>query len=93
MIIKIIVVALFLYFLYRMSRRFLPSSPKKVKPLSGNQNLPRRAEDLVEDPYCHTYLPMSEAFSWEERGKTLYFCSRGCLEAYRQTKKGPSKEE
>mgnify|MGYP001443635504 CR=1 FL=1 len=91
MIIKIIAVALLLYFLYRIFRRFLPPSSKRVKPLSGNQNLPRRTEDLVEDPYCHTYLPMSEAFAWEDRGQTLYFCSRDCLEAYRQAKKG--KEE
>jgi YHS domain-containing protein len=40
-------------------------------------------EDLVEDPFCHTYIPMSSAVKTLEEGKTIYFCSNKCLEQFK----------
>lgn len=39
-------------------------------------------EDLVEDPSCHTYIPMSQAYRKEISGRTYYFCSKQCYEKY-----------
>jgi uncharacterized protein len=35
-------------------------------------------EDLVEDPVCHTYVPVSQAYKKEMAGKNYYFCSEQC---------------
>ena len=39
-------------------------------------------EDLVEDPVCHTYVPMSQAVKKEISGNDYYFCSKQCSEKY-----------
>jgi YHS domain-containing protein len=39
-------------------------------------------EDLVEDPACHTYIPVSQAYIKEISGRNYYFCSRQCYEKY-----------
>ena len=39
-------------------------------------------EDLVEDPVCHTYVPLSQAVKKEISGNDYYFCSKQCSEKY-----------
>jgi len=46
----------------------------KASPVGG--------EDLVEDPVCHTYVPMSQAVKKEISGIDYYFCSKQCSEKY-----------
>ena len=55
----------------------LPTFPRTIK-----------GEDLVEDPYCHTYVPLSSAYKVSLDGKTAYFCSQKCFEMYRKTQEG-----
>ena len=87
MIIKFVIAAILLYLLYRIARHmFLPAN-KKVKPLSGNGDEGTRGEDLVEDPFCHTYTPISEAHKLEMNGRTVYFCSKKCLENFQRQAK------
>ena len=76
MIIKLIVGIILIYLLYK-----LVSGWKAVTGPS-KKNLPAAGEDLVEDPLCHTYVPVSHACRVSIEGKTLYFCSRKCLETY-----------
>lgn len=83
MILRLIVAAIIFYLVYRLARMlFLPGN-KTIKPITREQreNI-ASGEDLVEDPYCHTYLPVSNAVVWQDQGKTHYFCSRKCLESY-----------
>jgi YHS domain-containing protein len=47
---------------------------------------PVGGEDLVEDPICHTYVPMSQAFKKEISGNDYYFCSKQCSEKYESGK-------
>ena len=51
----------------------------KASPVGG--------EDLVEDPVCHTYVPLSQAFRKEISGNDYYFCSKQCSEKYELGKK------
>jgi len=44
-------------------------------------------EDLVEDPVCHTYVPLSQAFKKKISGMDYYFCSKQCSEKYEVEKK------
>jgi YHS domain-containing protein len=43
-------------------------------------------EDLVEDPVCHTHVPLSQAFKKEISGNDYYFCSKQCSEKYESGK-------
>lgn len=78
MIIVRLLAAIFIfYFLYRLARWLFSSSGKTSKPLPNRQS-PTKTEDLVEDPCCHTYLPLSQAYQAAIDGKTVYFCSERC---------------
>jgi YHS domain-containing protein len=46
-------------------------------------------EELVQDPYCQTYIPERSALKKKVAGKVLYFCSQTCMEGYlKKRKKG-----
>ncbi|UCF88409.1 MAG: hypothetical protein JSV70_08355 [bacterium] len=40
-------------------------------------------EEMVKDPRCGVYLPVSAALKRRIRGNTVYFCSKECEEAYK----------
>jgi YHS domain-containing protein len=80
MILKWIIAIIVIYLLYRLIRKSFAAVGEK----SGLTRSPDPAvgEELVEDPLCHTYVPLSQAYQKEIGGKTVYFCSRECLERY-----------
>ncbi len=45
----------------------------------------RDGEEMVQDPYCGTYVPRSLAVKKVIEGQTLYFCSEECRDAYRHS--------
>lgn len=81
-IVKLVVIAGILYLAYRVYR-FLRTPVKKAEP-----KVLRKKEvkgvDLVEDPMCHTYIPLSNVYKKIvlENGETVYFCSQKCFEQY-----------
>lgn len=77
---KLIIVIVAIYLLYKLIGNRSPEvegkpGPTRIKTASGG-------EDLVEDPQCHAYVPVSQAVRAEIDGKTVYFCSRKCQEQY-----------
>jgi uncharacterized protein len=92
MILRIFITAFILYILYRIAKRLFLPSGKKVKPLPSGKTNGNIGEDLVEDDFCHTYVPLSEAHRLEVEGKVFYFCSKSCLEQY-QNKSNPKRGE
>ena len=84
MIIRLIISIILFYVIYRIGRLLFLPGGKTVKPLTKRhqENL-TGGEDLVEDPCCHTYIPISDALTWKGKDKTHYFCSNKCLEQYR----------
>jgi YHS domain-containing protein len=83
MIIKLIIGIIFIYLLYEIV------SGWKAVTGPSKKNLPAAGEDLVEDPLCHTYVPVSNAYRLSSEGETLYFCSRECLETYTEEQRNP----
>jgi len=81
--VKLIIIAVVLYLGYRIFR-FLQNPPRQGEP-----KVLRKKEvkgvDLVEDPVCHTYIPLNSVYGKvaEKNGKTVYFCSQKCFEKYR----------
>jgi uncharacterized protein len=44
-------------------------------------------EELVQDPYCQTYIPKRTAIKKRVRGENYHFCSKGCLRKFLGEKK------
>ena len=81
MIIRFIMFFVLIYLLYRIIKYYrkaklaeMNTCQVKVTPVGG--------EDLVEDPSCHTYIPVSQSYKKEIAGKNYYFCSKECYEGY-----------
>jgi YHS domain-containing protein len=82
---RLIAAIIIFYLLYRMARWLFLSSEKASKPLP-NQQMPSITEDLVEDPCCHTFLPLSQAYKVVIDGKAVHFCSEACYENFRKNR-------
>ncbi len=63
-------------------KKFFISNGAKQGYAPGQPPKTSIAEDLLEDPYCHTYIALGNAYKASLNGKTLYFCSKKCFEEY-----------
>jgi uncharacterized protein len=68
-----------LYRLLRsMIRGFFAPSGRRTKP--REESLP--SEELVQDPFCLTYVPIRSALRKKVDGTELFFCSPECAKRY-----------
>jgi YHS domain-containing protein len=81
MILRLIIGILVVYLLYKLIRGWNARQGK------SKNNFPAAGEDLVEDPLCHAYVPVSSACRMSIKGKNLYFCSQKCLDEYSEKRK------
>ncbi len=44
-------------------------------------------EELVQDAYCQTYIPMRTAVRKSIEGRDYYFCNKECLKKFLKGKK------
>lgn len=77
----ILFVILFLL-LYAMLRILIKSLPGWKKKLEDET----KSEELVQDPYCQTYIPKRLAIRKRVSGKDYYFCKKECLKKFIQVK-------
>ncbi len=81
MFLRLILAVAIVYIIYRVAKAI-------AQPLAAQrQRFPQRPtpiedEDMVQDPCCNTYVPLSNAYKAAVDGKTLYFCSKECFEKY-----------
>jgi uncharacterized protein len=81
MFLRLILAVVIVYIIYRVGKAIaLPLSEKQQK--YPQRPTPIEDEDMVKDPYCNTYVPLSNAYKASVDGKTLYFCSEECFEKY-----------
>ncbi|MDI6763713.1 MAG: hypothetical protein QME83_11875 [Thermodesulfobacteriota bacterium] len=66
---------LILYSLLRFLFKAMLSSGKK-------RDRKQDPEELVQDPYCQTYIPKRSALKKKVEGQVLYFCCEKCLKSY-----------
>ena len=78
--ILLIVLILVLYHVLRILIRDVPSIREKMRGMPV-------PEELVQDPYCQTYIQKRTAVKGRAAGKGYYFCSRKCLEGFRRRNK------
>jgi len=81
MLIRFILFLVLFYLLYRAIKYFQKAKSIKVDDYKYKA-APAEREDLVEDPFCHTYIPVTQAQKKEITGKEYYFCSKECCESY-----------
>lgn len=81
MFFRVLVFLILIILLYRIIK-----SMRQNKMARGNSSQvvssPASGEDLVEDPACHTYIPISQAYRKEISGRPYYFCGKQCYEKY-----------
>ncbi len=81
MILRLVIGAIVIYLLLRLVRKNFPQMRGKVGAAEIKTAV--AGEELVEDPLCHTYVPIGNACQMQIDGKTIYFCSTKCLEEYK----------
>lgn len=47
-----------------------------------------QGEEMVQDPYCRTYVVKNRALSRRINGKVHYFCSEACAQRYEESLRG-----
>ncbi|MBN2539247.1 MAG: YHS domain-containing protein [Deltaproteobacteria bacterium] len=81
--IRLVIAGIIVYVVYRLSR-FMFTPPEKISKNRSGEQSRVEGEDLVKDPYCGTYVPINSAYKTAKDGRTLYFCSKECLEKYKK---------
>lgn len=83
---RILLILVLLFLLYRMVRFIfgLPGGTVKPSIPRAGGGTPAKSEDMVKDPCCGVYIPMSEAKCLVIDGKRYYFCSDACMETFRK---------
>jgi uncharacterized protein len=86
MMFRFILLILLLFILYYILLNLLKNilRPRKII------NRGSEAEELVQDPYCQTYIPKRSAVKKKIAGSMLYFCNQECLKNY--LKRGEKEE-
>jgi YHS domain-containing protein len=79
---KIFVFIILFYIIYKIVKTVQQSKLEKNKNDQFKSSPPSGGEDLIEDPVCHTYVPLSQAYKKEISGKKYYFCSQQCSDKY-----------
>jgi uncharacterized protein len=55
---------------------------KNMLSLRKKTNRDHEPEELIQDPYCQTYIPKGSAVKKRINGKDYYFCNQECLRKY-----------
>ena len=81
MLIRFLIFFIVGYVIYKIIKNIRWEKPFAMQN-DNNKTTAAAGEELVEDPYCHTYIPISQACRKEIAGKEHYFCSKECSEKY-----------
>ncbi|MBN2516054.1 MAG: hypothetical protein JXC33_08485 [Deltaproteobacteria bacterium] len=83
---RLIVAIVIVYLVYRLAKAIFLPSDERQEHFPGEPT-PIDGEDMVQDPYCNTYIPLSDAYKASIDGKICYFCSQECFEKYKTEKR------
>jgi uncharacterized protein len=75
---RLILIVILLLLLYSILHYLIKDIPVRRKKL----NRESEPEELVQDPYCQTYIPKRSAVKKKIGGRLLYFCNQECVENY-----------
>jgi len=75
---RVILFILFFFILYYILSNFFTNILRPGKRMNQGSEV----EELVQDPYCQTYIPKRSAVKKKIAGSMLYFCNQKCLTNY-----------
>ncbi|MFC1868839.1 YHS domain-containing protein [Thermodesulfobacteriota bacterium] len=81
---RLIIIVLFLYVVYRLIKSFFRQGREEIHK-SGTAGL---IDEMVQDPFCKTYIPCREAFKKVLGGNEIFFCSKECAEKFESQAEG-----
>ena len=88
-LLRFILIALGVYFLYKLLRKALGrgrSKSREEQERSNGQQPPGIVEEMKKDPVCGTYVPEKQALRYRFHGTDYYFCSEGCKVKFKELK-------
>ena len=71
-----------IYILYRIIKGFWGSA----KQIHKSRNTTSVIDEMVQDPFCETYVPRREAIRRVIDGKEHFFCSKECADKFQAEK-------
>jgi YHS domain-containing protein len=77
---RLILFVFLLLLVYTILHYLIKDMPVRRKKLSRESE----PEELVQDPYCKTYVPKRTAVRKRVDGRDYYFCNRECLRMFLQ---------
>lgn len=80
--IRLIIFALLVFFLYRALKSWIFKDIKSVESEDQAGGVQKIDDVMVKDPYCEIYFPKRDAVRLKQSGQTLYFCSETCKQNY-----------
>ena len=81
-LIRLVIFGFLIYLVYRLAKWIILSPGIKGQDMPEHQVPAGQGEELVEDPHCHIYVPMSQAYKASIDGQDVFFCSQKCFEKY-----------
>jgi len=81
-LIRFVIICALVYCAYRIVKWIFFSPAKSSYELPKRQATTQKGEELIQDPHCHIYMPISHAYKASIEGQELYFCSKKCCERY-----------
>jgi YHS domain-containing protein len=88
---RLLLLAALVYVVWRLLRRQLRDriQTELLRQQRNEQEQQEAAEDvLVEDPVCGILIPKQQAVRLRQDGRTYYFCSESCCDAFTSGTKG-----
>lgn len=80
--IKILMLLLLGFVGYSLVQGMLRPKNDRSRKRPGNRS--REGEQMVEDPQCGTFIPISDAVSATIHGREHHFCSKKCLKEFKK---------
>lgn len=75
--IRILILIFVGYIAYRLIRRYLgPGQKVEPRPEVGS------IDEMVQDPFCKTYIPKRTALRRVVAGREYFFCSESCADRF-----------
>jgi YHS domain-containing protein len=79
---RLILFVLLLLLLYAILRFLIKDIFVQRKKFNGKFE----PEELIQDPYCQTYIPKRTAVRKRVGGRDYYFCNKECLRRFLEKK-------
>ena len=81
--VRLLIFVFLIYILYSLVKKVFGSG----SGISRSNSSSGEISEMVQDPYCKTYIPRNEAYRIILDGEELLFCSRECAEKYKNKMK------